>query len=95
MARATHAHPVDHAISSLAPDGSHFDLMQFRDLDAGFITNKSLQGRDLLAQELPGLWNGGMADWNSIFVEVPKETFAPVKSVLDLLNREHTTPIEE
>ena len=89
MARATHAHPVDHAISSLAPNGTHFNLMDYRDLAAGFITPKSLHGRDLLAQELPGLWNGGMADWSSIFVQVPIERFPPVKSVVDLLNPAH------
>jgi hypothetical protein len=89
MVRATHFHPVDHVISSDALNGSHYSLMAHRDLTAGFVTGKSLHGRDLKAQELPGLWNGGMADWNSIFVEVPLITFNPVKTVNDLLRAEH------
>ena len=63
--------------------------MKHRDLDAGFISKKSKDGKDLKAQELPGLWNGSMADWNTIFVAVPAITFNPVKSVNDLLKDVH------
>ncbi|MFT7197198.1 MAG: hypothetical protein ACI83W_001567, partial [Marinoscillum sp.] len=66
-----------------------FDLLSFRDPDTGFITQKSKDGKDLKAQELPGLWNGAMAGWSSVFVEVPIVTFNPVKSVNDLLKAEH------
>ncbi|MEM6342724.1 MAG: DUF4301 family protein [Bacteroidota bacterium] len=69
--------------------GKKFDLLQFRDDDTGFITQKSLNGRKLQALELPGLWNGAMADWHTILVAVPKTTFSPVKSVMDLLSPEH------
>ena len=63
--------------------------MKFTDPNTGFISKKSKDGRDLKAQELPGLWNGAMAQWNTIFVEVPIETFNPVKTVSDLLRPEH------
>jgi hypothetical protein len=89
MGQATHFHPVDHVVSASALNGTRYALLNHRDLNAGFITGKSLHGRDLKAQELPGLWNGGMADWNSIFVEVPLVTFNPVKTVNDLLRNEH------
>lgn len=69
--------------------GDSFDLMNYRDNDTGFITEKSLGGKKLKALELPGLWNGSMADWNTIFVEVPADTFNPVKSVNDLLKKAH------
>ena len=63
--------------------------MDFRDPQTGFIAYKSKDGRELKAQELPGLWNGAMADWNTIFVEVPIITFNPVKTAFDLLRKEH------
>ncbi|RMG23292.1 MAG: DUF4301 family protein [Bacteroidetes bacterium] len=69
--------------------GKPFDLMPFRDEQAGFITHKSLGGRSLKALELPGLWNGAMAGWNTLFAEVPRITFNPVKSVMDLLEEGH------
>ena len=69
--------------------GEPFDLMQFRDPDTGFIAEKSAGGKTLKAMELPGLWNGAMSDWNTVFVEVPMTTFNPVKTVLDLLKKEH------
>lgn len=69
--------------------GGAFDLMQFRDPDTGFIAEKSAGGKVLKAMELPGLWNGAMSDWNTVFVEVPMTTFNPVKTVLDLLKKEH------
>jgi hypothetical protein len=69
--------------------GQPFNLFDFRDPSAGLISAKSKGGRSLKAQELPGLWNGGMARWNTIFVEVPLITFNPVKTVNDLLREEH------
>lgn len=86
---ATHFNPVDLVISLKNYRGEKFDLMQFRDPKTGFITQKSKDGKDLKAQELPGLWNGSMADWNTLFVEVPLITFNPVKTVNDLLRPEH------
>ncbi len=70
-------------------EGNKFDLMKFRDPDTGFIAEKSQGGKTLKAMELPGLWNGAMSDWNTAFIEVPMTTFNPVKTVLDLLNKEH------
>ena len=70
-------------------EGRKFDLRKFTDPDAGFIAEKSMGSRELKAMELPGLWNGSMRDWNTMFVEVPITTFNPVKTVLDLLKPEH------
>jgi len=64
-------------------------LLNFRDPQTGFISIKSKDGQELKAQELPGLWNGAMAFWNTIFVEVPIITFNPVKTINDLLRKEH------
>ena len=86
---ATHFNPVDLVCGVRNYRGEHFDLMDYTDPDAGFISIKSSGGRQLKALELPGLWNGAMADWITIFVEVPISTFNPVKTVLDLLRREH------
>ena len=69
--------------------GKLFDLQRFVDPEAGFIAIKSYQGRDLKTLEWSGLWNGGMAYWNTVFVEVPLAIFNPVKTVLDLLRPEH------
>ena len=69
--------------------GNPFDLYQFVDPKTGFIAKKSYEGRELKALELPGLWNGGMAKWHSVFVEMPRQTFNPVKTVLDLLLPAH------
>ena len=66
-----------------------FDLTRFVDPNTGFISYKSKNGKDLKALELPGLWNGAMAKWTTIFVEVPLETFNPVKTVNDLLKSSH------
>lgn len=87
--KATHFNPADVACFLKNVDGITFDLMKYRDPETGFITQKSQGGKDLKAQELPGLWNGSMADWNTIFVDVPAITFNPVKSVNDLLKKEH------
>jgi len=86
---ATHFNPVDIACSFIDYKGNNFDLRQFIDEDAGFISTKSKDGRTLKALELPGLWNGSMADWISVFVEVPLITFNPVKVINDLLKKEH------
>lgn len=86
---ATHFNPVDLVCGLRDYEGKPFDLMRFRDPDTGFISVKSQDGRELKALELPGLWNGSMAFWNTVFVEVPSSTFSPVKTVLDLLRSEH------
>lgn len=88
---ATHFNPVDLACALHDRHGRPYDLHQFVDPATVFIANKSHEGRPLKALERPGLWNGAMAGWNSVFVEVPAETFAPVKTVLDLLRPEHQT----
>ena len=69
--------------------GKKYDLKDFIDNTQGFITGKSFEGKDIQVQELPGLWNGAMANWNTVFVEVPLSTFTPVKTVFDLLRFEH------
>ncbi|QDK83547.1 DUF4301 family protein [Spirosoma sp. KCTC 42546] len=86
---ATHFNPVDLVCGLKDHNGRKYDLPAYRDPLTGFITAKSKDGKDLKAQELPGLWNGAMADWNTIFVEVPLITFNPVKTVNDLLRKEH------
>ncbi|WP_203294726.1 DUF4301 family protein [Luteirhabdus pelagi] len=86
---ATHFNPVDIVCGVRDHTGKKYDLEDFVNNKAGFISQKSLNGKPLKAMELPGLWNGGMAYWNTIFVEVPLQTFNPVKTVNDLLNREH------
>lgn len=89
MRSATHFNPVDLVCSFRTSKGGRFDLREFVDPATGFISRKSDGGRELLAQELPGLWNGAMAWWNTVFVEVPITTFSPVKVVTDLLRPEH------
>lgn len=89
MSQVTHFNPVDLVCCLKSYDGKKFDLPKYVDEDAGFISSKSYQGRELKALELPGLWNGAMSDWNTLFVEVPLETFNPVKVVLDLLRPAH------
>jgi len=89
MSSATHFNPVDLVCGVKRYDGSKFDLTKYTDPSTGFISSKSSGGRELRAQELPGLWNGAMANWNTILVEVPITTFSPVKVVLDLLRPEH------
>ena len=69
--------------------GNSFHLPDFVDAATGFVSSKSKNGRELKALELPGLWNGAMSDWNTVFVEVPIETFNPVKTVNDLLREQH------
>ncbi len=89
MSQATHFNPVDLVCCLYNYKGEHFDLLQYVDHEAGFISSKSFEGRELKALELPGLWNGAMSDWNTLFVEVPIETFNPVKVVMDLLRPAH------
>ena len=89
MAQATHFNPVDLVCYIKDIDGNHYDLPKYVDPATGFISNKSLHGKELRALELPGLWNGAMSDWNTAFVEVPIETFNPVKTVNDLLRPAH------
>ncbi|MFI5198239.1 MAG: DUF4301 family protein [Thermoanaerobaculia bacterium] len=86
---ATHFNPVDLACSLRDASGRPFDLPSFVDERAVFIAKKTHEGRVLFALERPGLWNGAMALWETVFIEVPKETFAPVKTALDLLRPEH------
>ncbi|WP_128547396.1 DUF4301 family protein [Larkinella soli] len=86
---ATHFNPVDLVCSLKNRTGVKYNLPAYRDPQTGFITSKSKDGKELKAQELPGLWNGAMADWNTVFVEVPLITFNPVKTVNDLLRKEH------
>ncbi len=89
MKAATHFNPVDLVCGVRRADGSKFNLMLYPDPKTGFISSKSSGGRELRAQELPGLWNGAMAKWNTIFVDVPISTFSPVKVVQDLLRPQH------
>ena len=89
VAQATHFNPVDLVCYIRDIDGKKFDLPAHVDQATGFISSKSLHGRELKALELPGLWNGAMSDWLTIFVEVPIATFNPVKTVNDLLRPVH------
>jgi hypothetical protein len=89
MEDAGYFNPTDVICGLKNYKGESYNLMSYRDNDTGFITEKSLGGKKLKALELPGLWNGSMANWNTIFVEVPAATFNPVKSVNDLLKQEH------
>jgi len=86
---ATHFNPVDLVCGVRNYHGEKFDLLKYRDPETGFISTKSKDGKTLKAQELPGLWNGAMADWITLFVEVPIITFNPVKTINDLLRSEH------
>ncbi|MEO8218681.1 MAG: DUF4301 family protein [Acidobacteriota bacterium] len=86
---ATHFNPVDLVCGLRDAEGSGHVLSRFVDTDAVFVSPKFHDGREVKALELPGLWNGGMAGWNTVLVEVPASTFAPVKTVFDLLRPEH------
>ena len=87
--KGTHFNPVDLVCAVKDYKGNAFDLPKFVDPTTGFISQKSKSGKELLALELPGLWNGAMSDWSTIFVEVPLSTFNPVKTVNDLLREQH------
>lgn len=87
--KATHFNPVDLVCAVRNYQGEPFDLNLFVDPETGFISEKSLGDKRLRALELPGLWNGAMAHWITLFVEVPMEIFSPVKTIQDLLREEH------
>lgn len=87
--KSTHFNPVDLVCAVKNYKGEKYNLLQYVDKNTGFISIKSKGGKELKALELPGLWNGAMSNWNTIFVEVPIETFNPVKTVNDLLRPEH------
>lgn len=89
LSQSTHFNPVDLICSITDYKGRKFNLIEFRDPETGFISSKTQNGQELKALELPGLWNGAMSDWNTIFVEVPAITFNPVKTVNDLLRPQH------
>lgn len=89
FSEGTHFNPVDLVCAVRDYKGAKFDLTKYVDPATGFISSKSKNGRELKALELPGLWNGAMSDWNTLFVEVPLSTFNPVKTVNDLLRKQH------
>lgn len=89
LGNATHFNPVDLVCGVRNHKGEKYNLLNFVDVKQGFITGKTQAGKELKALELPGLWNGAMAFWNTIFVEVPLVTFNPVKTVNDLLKPTH------
>ena len=90
LKKSTHFNPVDLVCGIYDSEGNKFNLNQFINPQTGFISKKSLDGMEIQAQELPGLWNGSMAEWITVFVEVPLTTFNPVKIVNDLLREQHT-----
>jgi len=87
--KATHFSPTDLVCAVKNYKGEKFNLLDYVDPEAAFITMKTQNGQDIKALELPGLWNGSMAYWNSIYIEVPLHTFNPVKTVNDLLKPAH------
>lgn len=87
--KGTHFNPVDLVCAVKDYNGKPFNLPEFVDKTTGFISSKSKNGKELKALELPGLWNGAMSNWNTVFVEVPLSTFNPVKTVNDLLREQH------
>ena len=91
LAASTHFHPGDLVCGVRDCQGRPFDLRQYLDPNAILISKKSKGGKDLKALEHPGLWNGGMAHWNTVFIEIPRSTLHPVKEILDLLSPEHKT----
>ena len=92
---STHFNPVDLLCGVRDYLGRPFDLLDFADPNTGFISIKSKDGRELKALELPGLWNGAMSFWNTVFIEVPLITFNPVKTINDLLREEHKTHVAQ
>ncbi len=89
MVQSTHFNPVMIAASSISLEGKKFDLTEFKDDSKFFVVRKKHHGKAIRFIELPGLWNGSMSNWNTLFVEIPSETFSPVKTVLDLLEEAH------
>ena len=92
---SSHFNPVDLVCGVKNYKGEAFDLEKFIDTDQGFITSKSYKGNAIKVQELPGLWNGAMANWITLFVEVPLTTFTPVKTVFDLFRIEHRNVLKK
>ena len=93
FSQSTHFNPVDLVCGLKDYKGNKFDLTQFVDPNTGFIVYKNRMGKDVKSYELPGLWNGAMAGWITVFVEVPLKTFNPVKTVNDLLKPAHQKPV--
>lgn len=89
MVQSTYFNPVMIVVSTQDLNGNKFDLHNYKDDSKFFIVRKKYKGQDVQFIELPGLWNGSMSNWNSLFIEIPTETFSPVKTVLDLLNDDH------
>lgn len=89
MVKSTHFNPVMVALTPYNLQGEKLNLTQFRDDSKYFIVNKTQKGQEIKYMELPGLWNGGMAYWNTLFIEISQETFSPVKTILDLLEDGH------
>lgn len=89
MVKSTHFNPVMIALSTQDLNGNKIDLTKYRDDSKYFIVNKTHKGQDINYMELPGLWNGGMANWNTLFIEISQDTFSPVKTVLNLLEESH------
>lgn len=89
LKRSTHFNPVDIVCSVKNLAGNKYHLEKFTDPASGLISQKSYKGVDIKAQELPGLWNGAMSNWNTQFIETPLITFNPVKTIFDLLRKEH------
>lgn len=87
--KSTHFNPVMMVVSSKDRNNNKIDFNQFVDHKKYFIVNKSHEGKEIVYRELPGLWNGGMDQWNTIFIEVSSDTFSPVKSIMDLLTPQH------
>jgi hypothetical protein len=90
LGESTHFNPVMMVLDTFDFDGNKHDLKQFRKDENYFVVKKNQQGKEVFFIELPGLWNGAMYYWNTIFVEIPISTFTPVKTVLDLLDSNHS-----
>ncbi len=90
VSRSTHFNPVFIVVSKSDCKGNRLDLTSFRDDDAFFVVEKSQFGKKVFYRELPGLWNGAMSNWNTIFIDIPSETFSPVKTIVDLTKPAHT-----
>jgi hypothetical protein len=91
MKEGTHFNPVDLVCCTKDLAGNQRSILPFRDQEAAFVTTKNFEGRDIAVLEWPGLWNGAMADWNTLFVEVPISTFTPVKTINDLFRMSHSS----
>ena len=89
LVQSTHFNPVMIICDYKRADGSHYDLVNFIDENTSFIVKKNHNGMEVSFSELPGLWNGSMSNWNTLFIEIPSATFSPVKTVLDLLEDAH------